>query len=86
MMGRVLTAKYADPGSSIFNVKINNTLITNTLIDLGATINAMMCETMETLGLTNLRETQNVLQLAHRSIIKPVGLLEDVVIFVDSWE
>jgi hypothetical protein len=41
MMGGVLAAKYSDPGSLVVNVKINNTLIHNTLIDLGATINVM---------------------------------------------
>jgi hypothetical protein len=34
MMGGVLTAKYSDPGSPVVNVKINNTLIRNTLMTL----------------------------------------------------
>jgi hypothetical protein len=67
-------------------VKINNTLISNTLIDLGATINIMTHETMQALGLTGLRGTPTVLQLTDRSTIKPEGILEDVVISVDSWE
>jgi hypothetical protein len=40
IMGRVLTDKYFDPGSPVVNVKINNKLIRNTLIDLGVPINA----------------------------------------------
>jgi hypothetical protein len=86
MMGGVLTAKYSDPGSPVINVQINNTLISNTLIDLGATINIMTHETMQALGLTGLRGTPTVLQLTDRSTIKPEGILEDVVISVDSWE
>jgi hypothetical protein len=35
MMGGVLAAKYSDPDIHVVNVKINNTLIHNTLIDLG---------------------------------------------------
>jgi hypothetical protein len=41
---------------------------------------------MQALGLTGLKETPNVLQLADKSTIKPEGILEDVVIFMDSWE
>jgi hypothetical protein len=86
MMGGVLIDKYFDLGGPIVNVKINNTLISNTLIDLGDVINVMMCETMQALGLTGLRETPTVLQLANNSTTKPEGILEDVVISVDSWE
>jgi hypothetical protein len=46
----------------------------------------MTRETMQALGLTGLRETPTILQLADRSTIKPEGILEDVVISVDSWE
>jgi hypothetical protein len=60
--------------------------LVNTLIDLGVAINVMTHETMETLGLTGLRETPTVLQLVDRSTIKPEGILEDVVISIDSWE
>jgi hypothetical protein len=70
MMGVFLTAKYFDPGSTIINVHINNTLITNTLIDLGVSINVMTYETMEALGLTGLREAPTILQLADISTIK----------------
>jgi hypothetical protein len=86
MMGGVLTTEYYNPGNPFINVKINNTIISNTLIDLEATVNIMTRETMKDLGLTGLRETPIILQLADRSIIKPEGILEDVVIYVDSWE
>jgi hypothetical protein len=46
----------------------------------------MMRETMESLGLTSLRETPTILQLDDRSTIKPEGILEDIVISIDSWE
>jgi hypothetical protein len=47
MMGEVLATKYSNPGSPIINVQIDNTLITNTLIDLGASINVMTCSDMQ---------------------------------------
>jgi hypothetical protein len=86
MMGGVLTAKYSDLDIPFVNVKINYTLISNTLIDLGDAINVMTHKTMQNLGLTGLRETTIVLQLVDRSTIKPEGILKDVVISVDSWE
>jgi hypothetical protein len=61
MMGVVLAAKYSNPDILVVNVKINNTLISNILINLGASIEIMTRETMETLGLTSLRETPTVL-------------------------
>jgi hypothetical protein len=67
-------------------VQINNTLISNTLIDLGVAINVMTCHALQALGLISLRGTPNVLQLTDRSTIKPKEIIEDVVIFVDSWE
>jgi hypothetical protein len=33
-----------------------------------------------------LRDTPTVLQLADRSIVKPEGMLEDIIISIDSWE
>ena len=46
----------------------------------------MTVETVRKLGLTNLRPTPTILELADRSIIKPEGILDDLVILVDSWE
>jgi hypothetical protein len=67
------------------NVHINKTLIQNTLIDLGAAINVMTKYTMLKLNLqVFLRETPTVLQLVDRSTIKPEGMLEDIIISIDS--
>jgi len=46
----------------------------------------MTIETVRKLGLTNLRPTPTILELADRSTIKPEGILDDLVISVDSWE
>jgi hypothetical protein len=81
MMGGFLATKYFDPRSLFVNVKIYNTLISNTLIDLGATINIMTHNTMQSLGLTSLSATPIVHQLAYRSTFKPEWILEYVVIF-----
>ena len=41
---------------------------------------------MDQLWLSHLHPTPNVLKLADRSKIKPEGVLDDVIISLDSWE
>jgi hypothetical protein len=86
MSGKIYMQKYEDPGSPIVKIHINNVAITNTLIDLGATINVMTKYTMDKLQLSNLRNTPTILQLVDRSTIKPKGVLEDIIVSLDSWE
>jgi hypothetical protein len=86
MSGKIYMKKYVDPGSPIVKIHINNIAIANTLIDLGATINVMTKDTMNKLQLSNLRNTPTILQLADRSTIKPEGILEDIIVSLDSWE
>jgi len=78
--------KYVHPGSPIVNIHINNVLISNTLIDVGASINVMTRGTMEKLNLFNLCPTPTWLQLANRYAIKPKGILEGILVSLDSWE
>ena len=79
-------AKYMDSGSLVVRVNINNISIAHTLVDLGADINVMTKETMEKLQLPGLRPTPTILQLADRSTVKSVGMLEDVIVSTDLWE
>jgi len=79
--------KYANPGNPVVTIGIHNTLIGNTLIDLGAAINIMTWHTMETLQLGPLlRPTPTVLELADRTPIKPIGAIDDLIVTVASWE
>lgn len=86
MLRKITVPKYIDPGNPVVDDKINGTLIKNTLIDLGPTINVMTKETMQLLQLVNLQPTQTILQLVDRSTVKPKGIIEDLVIALDSWE
>ena len=86
MSNTVFIEKYVDLGIPMVIITINNFSIPKTLIDLGATINVMTLETMEYLHLTNLRPTTTVLELADRSKITPEGVLEDIIVSLDSWE
>jgi hypothetical protein len=86
MMGGVIVDKYYDPSKPVVNVHINGTLIRNTLIHIGTTINVMTHDTMETLEHICLRETPTILQLIGRSTMKLERILEYVLISIDSWE
>jgi len=87
MLGQIIYPKYLDHGSPIVDVHINGTMISHTLIDLGATINVMTKVTMLKLNLRGcLRKTTTVLQLAYRSTATPEGIVKDVMVSIDSWE
>ena len=46
----------------------------------------MTVTTMEELKLGNLRPTPISLELADRTRVKPVGVLDDVIVTLASWE
>ena len=46
----------------------------------------MNIETLKKLGLIDIRLTQTILEMVERSTIKPEGVVDDVVVSVDSWE
>ena len=86
MTNTISMEKYVDPGIPRVTTIINNIHIPNTLIDLGAAINVMTLETMKTLQLTNLQHTTIILELVDRSKLIPEGILEDIIVSLDSWE
>ena len=89
MLGQVICPKYLDPGSPVVDVDvhINGTMIPHTLIDLGAAINVMTKDTILKLNLQGaLRKTMTMLQLADHSTVTLEGIVEDVMVSIDSWE
>jgi hypothetical protein len=87
MLGKTPPIKYGDPGNPTVKVKIGQTSIPHVLVDLGVAINIMPIETMQLLQLRiEIRPTPTILELADRSTIKPEGVIDDLVISVDSWE
>ena len=85
-MEKNLLVKYDDSRNPTVQVQIGNTQIPNVLVYLGATINVMTIETIRKLGLTNLQPTPIILELTERSNIKLEGILDDLVVSIDSWE
>ena len=84
IIGCVSMEKYTDLGNPVVSVQIGNVLVSNVLIDLGATINVTTKQTMDQIWLSHLRSTPTVLELADRSKIKPKGVLDDLIISLDS--
>ena len=85
-MGCVSVEKYTDPRNPVVTIHISNVLVSNVLIDLGASINVMTKKTMDQIRLSNICPTPTVLELADRSKIKLEGVLDDVIISLDSWK
>jgi hypothetical protein len=81
-----IPSKYNDLGNPVVTIEINGISLSNTLIDLGETINVMHVDTMLTLQLNHLRPTQTLLELADKSVINPRGSLDDVMITLYSRE
>ena len=78
-------SKIYGPRNAIVDVHINGTIVPHTLIDFGASINVMTKDTMLKLNLQgSLRKTTKFLQLASHSTVTPKGIVEDVMVFIDS--
>lgn len=86
MLGKVIMPKYLNLGSLVVAIIINGVTVQNALIDLGLSINVMIKDIMQHMNLTNIRPTHIVLQLANSSIVKPDGMMEDILVALDSWE
>ena len=82
---RILPPKHKDPGSVTIPCSIGAVSVGKALIDLGASINLMslsMCRRIEELEIMPTRMT---LQLANRSITRPYGVVEDVLVKVRQF-
>lgn len=86
MLGKITVPKYGDLGSPLVTIIIDNNCISNVLMDLGVAINVMNYETMKKFGCIVVKPTSTILQLVYRSTIMSYGVVEDVLVLVDSWE
>lgn len=81
-----VTGKYVDLIILVVTTFINGYPIKNIFIDLGVATNVITVETLSHIGSFDLLPTPTMLELADRSKVKPEGVLEDIVISLDSWE
>ena len=63
---------------------IGEATVGKALINLGASINLMSLSMFRRLGELEIKPTRMTLQLADRSITRPYGVIEDVLIRVKS--
>ncbi|XP_061341668.1 uncharacterized protein LOC133287988 [Gastrolobium bilobum] len=77
--------KPKDPGSFSIACTIGNVHVGRALCDLGASINLMPLSFAKSLGITELKPTLLSLQLTDRSIKKPEGVVEDVLVKVNDY-
>jgi len=80
-----LPPKFKDPGAPTISCIIGDHKIDKALLDLGARVNLFPYSVYLQLGLGELKPTPIILQLADRSIKKPRGIIEDVIIQVNNF-
>jgi len=77
---RILPPKHKDPGVIMIPCSISEVVVGKDLIDLGASINLMPLSMCRQLGELEIMSTRMTLQLADRSITRPYGVIEDVLV------
>ncbi|XP_006605121.1 uncharacterized protein LOC114398698 [Glycine soja] len=82
---RILPPKYKDPGSVTIPCSIGAMSVRKALIDLGASINLMPLSMCRRIGELEIMPTRMTLQLADRSITRPYGVIEDVLVKVQHF-
>jgi hypothetical protein len=80
-----LPLKYKDPECPTITCMIGVSQIERALLDLGASVNLLPYSVYLQLGLGELKSTTMTLQLADRSVKGPQGIVEDVLIKVDTF-
>jgi hypothetical protein len=80
-----LPIKYTDPGCLTIACMIGVSQINRALLDLGASVNLLPYSVYLQLGLGELKPTTVMLQLVDRSMKRPWGIIEDVLIKVDKF-
>ncbi|XP_024021736.1 uncharacterized protein LOC112091708 [Morus notabilis] len=77
--------KYKDPGCPTISCEIGTHEFGQALLDLGSSMNLMPYSVYSQLGLGEIKPTFVFLQLADRSIKRPRGIVEDVLLQVDKF-
>jgi hypothetical protein len=76
--------KQKDPGAFTILCVIGNVSFKRALCDLGASISVMPKHVYDSFSLEPLIKSSIVIQLADRSFIYPFGVIEDVLVKIDS--
>jgi len=82
---KILPPKHKDPRSVTIPCSIAEVTVGKALIDLGAIINLMPLSICRRLGELEIIPTRMTLQLVDRSITKPYGVIEDLLVRVKHF-
>ncbi|XP_070020840.1 uncharacterized protein [Nicotiana sylvestris] len=82
---RLIAEKLSDPGSFTIPCTIGNFAFAKALCDLVSSINLMPLVIYKRLGVGRARPTSMLLQLANRTVKRPSGILDDVLIQVGKF-
>ncbi|XP_019262382.1 PREDICTED: uncharacterized protein LOC109240197 [Nicotiana attenuata] len=82
---RPIAEKLSDPRSFTIPCKIGNYAFAKALCDLGESINLMPLAIYRRLGIGRARPTSMLLQLADRTVKRPSGILDDVLVQVGKF-
>ncbi|XP_057760547.1 uncharacterized protein LOC130980923 [Arachis stenosperma] len=80
-----LPPKLMDPGSFFLSCTIGHMSISKALYDLGSSINLMPLSMMRRLSIEEVKPTRMSLQLADRSLIRPSGVVENLLVKVEKF-
>jgi len=82
---RRLPRKERDPGRVTLPVAIGIVNVGKALIDLGSSINLILYSVVKRVGGLDIKLTRMTLQLADKSVARPMGIAEDVLEKVDKF-
>ncbi|XP_070047486.1 uncharacterized protein [Nicotiana tomentosiformis] len=77
--------KLEDPGAFTIPCTIGSANFAKALCDLGESINLMPYYVFKTLGIGKPRPTSMRLQMANRTMKRPFGIIDDVLVRVDKF-
>jgi len=77
--------KQKDPGAFTIPCVIGNAGFKRVLCDLGASISVMPKHVYNSLSLEPLNKTSIVIQLADRSFVYPLGVIENVLVVITQF-
>ena len=80
-----LPPKFKDPGAPTISCVIGESRVEKALLDLGASVNILPYSIYKQLDLGDLKPTRITLQLADRTVKVPRGIVEDVIVQVDTF-
>ncbi|XP_042038344.1 uncharacterized protein LOC121784249 [Salvia splendens] len=86
LISGIMPTKRRDPGGCIIPCEIGNTIFAKCLLDQGSGISLMALKIARAIGLEKRMEPIDItLQLADHSIVKPNGIVEDVLVKIDKF-